>query len=860
MSALDEILTWSASAPAWLRDALRRIVTSAELTETDIAELAELCKVPHGLNGGQTKAPEPLSAEHLPTPSDVGDVALLTLTHVADVNALAPGETLTFARYGLTIVYGDNGAGKSGYARILKRACRARGSGDPVLVNALSDRPAGTPTAKIKVAVGDTEVEHVWKDGTPGAPELGAVGIFDTAAAHVYVGDKTEVKFRPFGLDILDKLAEVTDKVRKRIESERDDIASQTIDLPVLPANTEAGRLLATLTALTPPDDVKRIATLSEAEERELARLRESLAAAKFEDPLKRANDLDVKVRRLRRLIEALRALAEQMNTAAVEDLVRLRREAAETANTARELARSFKDVTRLPGLEDPAWRRLWDAAQEFSERAAYPDKSFPHVGHGAVCVLCQQDLTAEGSERLTRFADLVRADAQETARKKSAAVQEREERLSELVPAQFQREARDDLAARDAQLSGQVEAFVSGAGNCRDGLLTRNEDPTPLAATPPIDGLTALAKNIETLSAELRKTADPVERKGIEKRLEELEARHKLAEHLPAVLGEITRKARLNAYANCLKDTETRAVTRLSSDLTKRYVTDVLTSAFQDELTKLGFDTLELELRPVGGAKGALYHQVQLKHATKARLPRVVSEGEARCIALAAFLAEFRSGGHRSGIVFDDPVSSLGHLWRDRVAGRLVEEAKVRPVAVFTHEVVFLYALVQAAKAAGVPYVAQSVWRKPATAGHVDPELPWEAMPTTSRIGWLKNEWQRVEKLYRTEGRRVYDPLARQLYGKLRQGWERGIEEVLLCGVVERFRRSIETQRLKFVHDIQESDIETVKAGMSKSSRWEGGHDHAPAENDPVPAPDELKRDIDDLENWVKSVNKRRK
>ncbi len=30
----------------------------------------------------------------------------------------------------MTIIYGDNGMGKSGYARILKRACRARHPGE----------------------------------------------------------------------------------------------------------------------------------------------------------------------------------------------------------------------------------------------------------------------------------------------------------------------------------------------------------------------------------------------------------------------------------------------------------------------------------------------------------------------------------------------------------------------------------------------------------------------------------------------------------------------------------------------------------------------------------------------------------
>ena len=56
--------------------------------------------------------------------------------HHKGVNALAEDQTLKFAP-GLTIVYGDNGAGKTGYIRILKQACRARGQ-EEILGNVVS--------------------------------------------------------------------------------------------------------------------------------------------------------------------------------------------------------------------------------------------------------------------------------------------------------------------------------------------------------------------------------------------------------------------------------------------------------------------------------------------------------------------------------------------------------------------------------------------------------------------------------------------------------------------------------------------------------------------------------------------------
>jgi len=126
LSALDETLTWSATAPAWLRDAIRRIATAPEITDADVVDLVNLCKIPHGLTD-TSATPDPIASKDISSPSAVGAVALTSITHVSDVNALAPNETLSFGPTGITVIYGDNGAGKSGFSRIMRRACRARG-------------------------------------------------------------------------------------------------------------------------------------------------------------------------------------------------------------------------------------------------------------------------------------------------------------------------------------------------------------------------------------------------------------------------------------------------------------------------------------------------------------------------------------------------------------------------------------------------------------------------------------------------------------------------------------------------------------------------------------------------------------
>jgi len=860
VSVLEEILEWSASlGSVWMRDALRRIVTQAELSEADVEELATLCKKPHGLSATSVDV-QPLTMDHLPTGGGGGPVALAALMHVSDVNALAPDETIRFGEVGLTVIYGDNGAGKSGYARILKRACRARGSSEPVLANALSDKPAGTPTAKLTVAVAGSQSEHLWKDGAPGPSELGALSVFDSAAAQVYVSDKTEVRFRPFGLDVLDKCASLCSRVRTWIERERGLLQAQGATWPAISKDTQAGQLLANLTALTPHELVDRLATLSDDEKRELATLAEVLAVSRQENPAKKATDLRLKSVRLRRLLDELKDLTAKLGGEAVERIIKLREEADVSSKLAQDASKQFASEVVLQGLDSAAWRQMWEAARAYSEGPAYPGHPFPHVGESAACVLCQQDLDTRAKERLTRFEAFVRGEVQKVAAAKRGASADAEGPYLALKPGERTKDALDDLAVLDAAVSENVARFLTSARDSAASFLSVGGRPAALSALPPLDDLGRLIAGIDMRAEEMAKAGDAAGLKRSEARHAELAARSILVELRPQIHAEIDRRARINAYELCVKDTDTRAATKLSTDLTKKYVTDALTAAFDEELKRLGFTTLELELRPAGAQKGVLYHQVFLKHATKAELPKVVSEGEGRCIALAAFLAEVRGATHASAIVFDDPVSSLDHRWRANVSRRLVEESKTRQVIVFTHEMVFLAALLQEAERQAVAYSAQTISRgSDAFSGHVEQGLPWTGLPTQKRINALKQECQRAEKLCREQGQKVYEPVATRLYADLRRTWERAVEEVLLNEVVLRFRQGIETNRLKKIGDITADDLKTVEAGMTKCSKWEGGHDQALAANEPLPSPAEVAKDIELLETWVAAVRRRR-
>ena len=253
-----------------------------------------------------------------------------------------------------------------------------------------------------------------------------------------------------------------------------------------------------------------------------------------------------------------------------------------------------------------------------------------------------------------------------------------------------------------------------------------------------------------------------------------------------------------------------------------------------------------------LGNQKGELYYQVELKGKknTTAKAIDVLSEGEHRCIAIAAFLAEVSTQSSASTIVFDDPVTSLDHGRREMVAKRLAKEGEKRPVVVMTHDIVFLLNLSEAAEANGTSFESSFLESRGAERGIPVDGLPWRGQPTAKRVKWLRNELVELEWCFKNKTTEEYERQASFLWGRLRESWEAGVEEVLLAGAVVRFGRAISTQKLRYVHDITAQDIDAVDKGMTDCSSWLPGHTQAFEINAPMPEPSVLKQAIEDLES----------
>jgi len=875
LDAVSEIVRWSVKLPLWQQDALRRIVEHGDLEDGDVSELADFCKRDARFSlADDAKRPIPLDVSTASSSTAPGiSITLASISNVQHCNAICEKQVISFGADGLTVVFGYNGSGKSGYGRVLRKACRARHKErGPILPNAFQPSPNAPASAEIEFAVnGKEQPASQWIDGLKHDEPLRNVSFFDSSCARVHVGEKNDIAFRPQALCILETLAQTCGNVRDELHTERARLDGRrptfVFDNPTRP-QTEVGGMIRVIHARTDAAKFRTLATLSEGEINRVKTIRDALQ----HDHVQLAADKRAKANRVDDLADLIATGVNLADDAALEN-VQAKFEDWQVKKSAAELAAKLSfDDEPLPQVGCDVWRRLWKAAREYSTTAAYPEMPFPFVGEGARCVLCHQELGPEAADRLARFEafiqDSTATEAESAKRLVDTAMADLDNCMASLRGHEFR-----ELICAYLLLAPESKAIVKKAfAMILRRIRAFKRDPSKANTSwqqlrfdncKPLIGAVSTALRDE--ATKLDALADPSGRQQLASELAGLEDRIWLNTVLDDVLKEVDRQVELARYDKCIVACTTTKITVESKKIAKQFVTDALRLAFAKELKRIndGVRRVEVELEAAEGNRGTPYYQVRLIGARGAEVPAVVSEGEHRCIALAGFLAELAMDGGRSAIVLDDPVCSLDHLWRDSFARRIVEESKDRQVIVFTHDVGFLHSLQEEAVEQGVPLHLRRVISTRGKSGVVSDEMPSVAQTVKQRMDSLEKGIGPLREVFGGGDEDAYADKVYSYYGRLRATIERIVVDVYFANIVQRHREhvAINHRLIKRVGVITESDWDQLRLLHKQCCNLTEAHDRGELRSHAsAPSPDQIKTEVGQLTQLVKDIRARQK
>lgn len=866
MNLLNNILKWTQALPAWQRDAARRLLQREEgLSEDDYSELYALLKAEHGLPNPDNLSAEPLAASHLPATTQSGQsVILKEIGELTHVNRIAPDQKLGFSIAGMSVIYGGNGSGKSGYVRVMKQACRCRDQAERVYPNA--NDPASThktPTARFKIEQNGSTKIIDWQRDSTSDELLSSISVFDSRCARSYLTAEQDVAYLPYGLDIVENMArDVIPELESRLSAEISAIDTNIYVFNHLTGETKVGALISKLSVRTNPKTIEALATLSAEEEKRIEALSKALAEA---DPMTKSAELKRFVARLKSLADSVKRLSLWVNDDAVTKLKKYDDDvvAAEQAETNAALALQSGEEL-LPGTGEPLWKALFEAARKYSTEIAYPNHGFPHTDDDALCPLCQSPLD-EAGERLKRFEQYIKDDIAKTASdKRSALVAIRKKIENANLKIRLDQELSDEIDQCDGAIVQAVvdyQASIDAKRGWMLGALDNHkwDDSTDLAESPYNEVRILAAQKLREAKTFI-KAADAEHKKKLEQEHAELIARQNLQKSKQAVLDLIERLKKVAALKKCKNDLKTKPISDKSKEFASQAVTKELKSALDAEFANLSVGHIKTRLKE-RNVKGKIFHQLLLEIPTNRNIDEILSEGEQRAIALGAFLAELSLADHSCGIIFDDPVSSLDHWRRQHVARRLAEEAKKRQVIVFTHDTSFLGQLRDEIDENKLDNKICFLEWKGQYAGNVCDGLPWGHSSYKERIHALETMHKKLVAKpwpqYPNE-----DDAAEMLkaYDRMRAAIERVIQDVVFNGVVRRYRDWISIGSLKGVVGFNDGECDEINRLYQRCNDLVDAHDPSSAKNTPVPSDTELGKDIDDLKTIIKTILDRRK
>lgn len=858
----DPFDVWIAARPRWLQTAASDMLEKRALPDADeIEALSGLC-VEEASGAGKEKF-KALGAGSLGAAQKRPHLRLLGLNNVNGVNAISNDAELDFGDASLVAIYGQNGTGKSGFSRLLKHACGSRAKED-ILPNVFLDRPIA-PSASVRLTYGGAEKLVDWTLGGVTSSMLKEVHIFDSYAAALYFGSKNEASYEPRRIRFVTSLIKICEGVASNLDRRKAALPSRLPSVPPSLILTVGAKWVAALSATTKDSDVDARCAFSI--ELESERINAEQAIHQKNVP-ERLAAIATSLSTIATAEKYMSSLKMAFHDSLVLPIVKARSDAVSRRKTAGDEADKVFSKASLEGVGQETWRSLWEEARKYSEHSAYSGAAFPVTCEGSKCVLCQQELDDAAKARLVSFEVFVKGGLEAAATKA-----ETDLRNLLLKGPSMPEIGAWNLQCRVLQVDAPLVDSSHALLKSRWDAVKSSVDTTSIPQfdwTPFEQKISEHRGKLEAEQKTLNELKSDEKRKEVEARLAELQCMKWLSENKQSVVDEVRRRRKLKEIDASLALTKTNALTTKANELSELEVTKDYQDRFLSELSLLGGKKIQIATSSKKQGKGKVSIGLAIKSSkSKNEAKQVLSEGESRVVALAAFLADIAGSGEPTPFIFDDPISSLDQSYEEAVVNRLVDLSKTRQVIVFTHRLSMIALLEEAvgkvekqAEAAKEPspvkLLTHTLHKLGPHAGIVERSRVKNSNTQKAANGLRDQEMAKLKKLLEAKDVEGYLALAKSICSTFRTLVENSVEKVLMNGVVARFRRSVETKnKIGALAKINGQDCALIEDLMTRYSVFEHSQSNElPAE---TPDYDQLKEDIEKFATWVSEFSNRK-
>ncbi|HGF8193336.1 TPA: AAA family ATPase [Enterococcus faecium] len=839
---INEIVKWIKQQPYWQQYLGNLIFSNGNLNEEVLKTVYSIFKQEYGL------VEQPLQKENLPflikreVNESVERYAWNGVSNITGVNALSSKESLSVGSQ-ITLIYGENGTGKSGYTRLLNNAFLSRGDKN-IISNIYSNiNEEVSATFYFTDQTGNQISINFPKEKNRSL--FNGVAVFDTVSAMTDLTKENEISFAPIEFGFFEDFMTGFVYVKNSLEA---DIRKLQVENPFIIYFKEQTSIKELVLSLNKNTDLKYLKQKVKPSEnlennyKEKMNRQSTLLGLNVNKKVAEYNQYKNNLKQLEEKIERLNEKFSLNRLEKTKELLASKVDLEKICD--KEGLKQFKE-DNIYLLGSTEWKNFIQAADTYYGEI---DKEIDH------CIFCGQSL--EHVQLIDKYWKFLSSAAEKNlSMANNNIIKIKEDFLSlgtKLIVngsklEEWLKEEYPDCLRVILEAELKFEKMKNNiVGNIDSMTLDFQIDSSAISTNSFNDIYKQLNQKITGLNQE--KVIS--ELKEIKKFEEEYNDIQKLRGLLTEIddyilnLRWVDKARRINPSTN--------RITTFQNQLFKKYVTQEYIDNFKEECKNLQTNfSAQIVQR---GRKGTTLSKLTVQGKKPIE---ILSEGEQRSIALANFMAETKLNPNNNCLVFDDPVSSLDHKRREAISMRLVEEAKYKQIVILTHDITFLLSIQQCCDKNNVSYQTTTLRKLQNEAGYVQNNVPWIGMTVKKRISYLRNELQSIEKVYKLlqsgniDKQEEYEKSAKLWCEQLRETWERMIEEVLFNNSVQRFSPAIQTQRLKnalFTKDLYQE----VENGMSNCSNWV--HDRAARLGEAIPNPDELLEYLEACNSFQKS------
>ncbi|MCP4050454.1 MAG: AAA family ATPase [bacterium] len=617
------------------------------------------------------------------------NIAINSIKHVQGVNALQPNQKIDFSN-SLTIIYGLNGSGKSGYFRILNELVGASIQKD-IVPNIHSEEKSGFKVEVDFHQNGHNKLATRNENDSRGIKELAGVQVFDSHYFPKYLKEReSEIDLEPFGLHLFEHITELINESKQWIGNKIEGYKNQnmvTIDKLQLNLKSEATKNLLRLTVLSKEQEktLMKSCFSSKEDEARVLKFKKQISDLKeknSEDTIKLKNQKLNALKKLKDWLEGEFKFYSPISSA-LEQTINQYAGLQETRNAR---LKEFEAITKLPNYQSDEWYQFIKSGSEYR-------KSLSTDHNNQYCLYCKQPLQEEALKLVSNYAEFLKDESESNLKKFNGSINttieaikdRRDYEIDELLNDILSTETKNRLQVIISKYS-ELQKYLSSSLESKK--LNQLHIPDISSVT---DTLTSTQKIRESEVLNLSKSSTNKQNriKKLNGFVEKLENRLFLHSQKNEILQFIQNKKELNRLQKLSDKLNTRGISQLSKKAHEQLLTSTMSQAFNEQIQAIK-PSLKVEFKSRNETGTNLTKLQIVGYDVKS----ILSEGEQKSVGLALFLAELKCQNTTSPVIFDDPVTSLDHEIIDSFAKQLLNISVYRQVIIFTHNKLFLDSL----------------------------------------------------------------------------------------------------------------------------------------------------------------------